>query len=289
MGNDKAGTYGANDFAYMFLINSPTIYESKHNATGGVSFVQGPKTGGYVMEIRIPWSTLGGAPAPGSFMGFDLHVNDDDGGGARDAKIAWQDASDNAWQWPSVLGTLQVAACNNPLPVKLLTFTGERNGSGNFLSWTTVFEVANDKFIIERSRDLSEWEVIGEVAGAGTWNSPVNYSYIDHAPYNGISYYRLRQVDMDGAISFSKVVAIKPDKYSIIIAPNPFENMLTIQSEIPEKVNIKIIDVLGRTLFYSEQEITNGKLTLQPDLVPGAYVLVIETETFTEQYTVIRH
>ncbi|MFN3404257.1 MAG: sugar-binding protein [Cytophagaceae bacterium] len=109
MGNDKAGPYVANnDFQWSFVWNISTPQT-------GLTFAQTTKENnlGYIMEIRIPWSTLGGAPATNALMGFDLHVNDNDSG-TRNAKIAWKDITDNAWQSTAVLGTLQIAGCTNP-------------------------------------------------------------------------------------------------------------------------------------------------------------------------------
>jgi gliding motility-associated-like protein len=119
MGNDKNTSYGANDFQYAFVWNSG-ITEYKHNATSGVTFGQASKAGGYIIEIKIPWTTLGGAPNNGDLIGFDVHVNDDDDGGGRDSKIAWNDAIDIAFNNPSGFGTVTAAACD-PCPTGVLS------------------------------------------------------------------------------------------------------------------------------------------------------------------------
>ena len=74
MGNSKGATYGANDFQYAFVRGTVTASASeyKHSPASmtGVTVSQGTKAGGYFMEISIPWTTLGGAPADGDFIGF---------------------------------------------------------------------------------------------------------------------------------------------------------------------------------------------------------------------------
>jgi hypothetical protein len=137
MGNDKSGSYVAqNDYQYSFVYGVSTVQP-------GITFAQTTKAGnvGYVMEIMIPWTTLNGAPSPGSFMGFDVHVEDNDSGN-RNGKKAWEDGSDNAWQSTSVLGTLQIAGCTNPLlaidPVVSATnefnfYPNPFNNSGNLI------------------------------------------------------------------------------------------------------------------------------------------------------------
>ena len=121
MGNDKSGSYVPNnDYQYSFVWNVST-------PQAGVTIAQTTKAGnsGYIMEISIPWATLNGAPAAGTFMGIDLQVEDNDSGN-RNGKKAWADKTDNAWQSTSVLGTLQITACANPyIPLALNKISGE--------------------------------------------------------------------------------------------------------------------------------------------------------------------
>jgi gliding motility-associated-like protein len=120
MGNTKTSTYGANDYQYGFVTGSSMPIEYYHSATTGVTFAQGAMAGGYTMEISIPWTTLGGAPADGDFIGFDIGVNDNDDGGARDSKISWTDSTDAAHNDPSAFGTLKISDCE-PCPTGILS------------------------------------------------------------------------------------------------------------------------------------------------------------------------
>jgi hypothetical protein len=110
MGNDKSGAYVVgSDYQYGFVYGVTT-------PQAGLTFSHTTKSGtsGYIYEIRIPWTTLGGAPGEDDFMGFDLHVEDNDNGN-RTGKKAWKDDTDNAWRSTSVLGTFQIASCDNPV------------------------------------------------------------------------------------------------------------------------------------------------------------------------------
>lgn len=283
MGNDKPGSYQGSDYQYSFAYNDATPQT-------GLTFAQGTKTGGYIFEIRIPWTTLGGAPSAGSFMGFDLHVDDDDGGGTRDAKKAWEDATDNAWQNPSVFGTLQVAGCSNPfLPVELLSFTGEVENGLVVLHWATATETNNAKFVIERSLAHSEsgWESIGEVAGVGNSVSVTSYRFPDHSPQNGMLYYRLRQVDIDGTFTYSNVIAIKITRQDVSVV-NPFEDILTIRTTINDEMNVSIHDVLGRLMYQESHKISNGSVSIAPSLSPGSYIITIQAGGFIEKQNIIK-
>lgn len=125
--NDKASTYGANDVQYTFGWNDGTVISP--NPTGrittGITYAMLAQTGGYIFEARIPWTTLKGTPTVGQKLGFDFHINDDDDGDGRDAKIAWNSSSDNAWQDPSLFGAVvlqDLIPC--PLPSGVGTIVG---------------------------------------------------------------------------------------------------------------------------------------------------------------------
>lgn len=125
--NDKATSYGANDVQYTFGWNDGTLIASNPSgrATTGISYAMVESSNGYIFEARIPWTTLKGTPAVGQKVGFDLHINDDDDGDERDAKLAWTSTSDDTWQNPSLLGTIvlqDVVPC--PLPTGTGTIAG---------------------------------------------------------------------------------------------------------------------------------------------------------------------
>jgi hypothetical protein len=106
-GNDKLNEYGDDDHFYGFVHDDETFYFGPGSATGA-TFAEGSKNNGYMIEVSIPWSTIGGIPEFGDFIGIEVMVNDDDNGGDRESKIAWTDDSDNSWNNPSLFGELQV-------------------------------------------------------------------------------------------------------------------------------------------------------------------------------------
>ena len=63
---------------------------------------------GYVVALALPWSALGVAavPPPGTFLGLDVHVNDDDDGGARDGKLAWYAERDESHRNAALFGVV---------------------------------------------------------------------------------------------------------------------------------------------------------------------------------------
>jgi hypothetical protein len=97
---------------------------------------------------------------------------------------------------------------DNPLPVELLTFIAVCDGEKVNANWSTTSETNNDYFTLERSSNAAEWDPLLNVSGAGNSNTLLNYSAEDNDPLDGISYYRLKQTDFDGAFTYSDAVTV---------------------------------------------------------------------------------
>jgi len=117
--NTKTTNYLTNDFHYGFYIEggSNIVVELAHNATTGVvsKYLTNSLNANYVVEVKIPWSTLGQSPvAADARLGFDAQIDDNDvaGGHARSAELQWHDNGDNDYHDPSHFGTARLA----PLP-----------------------------------------------------------------------------------------------------------------------------------------------------------------------------
>ncbi len=120
------------------------------------------------------------------------------------------------------------SSVNNPLPIQLLAFRAEVvEGEGVSLFWQTGSEEGNDYFILERSVDGRIFEEIGQIKGAGYSVDIVNYTFMDTYPLQGQNFYRLKQVDFNGAFEYSKTIAIQYSQglaLRWIIFPNPAAN-----------------------------------------------------------------
>jgi PQQ-dependent dehydrogenase (s-GDH family) len=103
--NNGGTSYGINDRQFIKEWNSSSLWE-KTNKTTGVLHAWANITGGYAMEMRIPWSNMAIInPSPGFTIGFDISCDDDDNGGARESQVIWAGDSNN-WQYPQNFGDL---------------------------------------------------------------------------------------------------------------------------------------------------------------------------------------
>ncbi|TDB64070.1 T9SS type A sorting domain-containing protein [Arundinibacter roseus] len=161
---------------------------------------------------------------------------------------------------------------NDPLPVKLVSFTGGAGPESVLLRWETAEEVSNAGFEIQQSANAKSWERIGFVKGNETTTERKAYSFEDVQPLNGINYYRLKQLDLDGKFALSKAIAIRFDgKNAFLIYPNPTENSLQIR--LPDMTSasfIRIKDMTGRTIKTFETGQRNLDIA---NLPAGTYLL----------------
>ena len=107
-----------------------------------------------------------------------------------------------------------------------------------------------------------------------------DYHVQDNKPYDGLSYYRLKQVDFDGQETYSDIVSIEFDYADIFsVFPNPAYNNqeLVIDSKmLVNDLRVKIIDHKG-VLIQNILPIS-GSISLQ-DIPPGSYLLSLYSDT----------
>lgn len=115
-----------------------------------------------------------------------------------------------------------------PLPVKIVSFTGSRNGNENILNWETTNEINAKLFVVQRSNDGQNFLDAG-IIPANNVNGMNHYSFTDNPVSGGIYLYRLKMMDIDGKFSFSSIIKLSVDSYSqLTIFPNPGTNVITL-------------------------------------------------------------
>jgi hypothetical protein len=141
---------------------------------------------------------------------------------------------------------------STPLPITLLDFTVTKQGDDAQLNWTTTMEENNKGFEIQRSTDNSSWNDIGFVPGAINSQIKKDYQYLDRDLPAGTYYYRLKQIDLDGHLQYSKVVQVTfSGNLSLELKqnrPNPLTSNTTIDIVIPKTCRVQLIlyDQMGR-------------------------------------------
>ena len=179
------------------VFNSVTVHEP---STGSLQFaiLGGPCGGPYT---RIQCQSTVNAPTTIAIDPANTQAN----------TCYWIMMDGNGGSWWTVDMTMQDAN-PTPLPVDLISFNADIKDDFNNLKWTTSSERNNDYFLLERSNDAENWELIHREKGSGNSSSIMNYKYKDYSRKDEINYYRLSQVDFDGAKETFRMLAVNNSK-----------------------------------------------------------------------------
>jgi hypothetical protein len=150
-----------------------------------------------------------------------------------------------------------------PLPIELLSFEGNYNGSIVELTWKTVSEKDNDYFTIERSSDGVVYQDVGRVKGAGNSTTLLSYKTVDSQPFQGVNYYRLKQTDFDGTFKYSTniSVAVVSMSKTLKVYPNPAASNIGVSFIAPSQGEgtIQIVDHIGKVVYNNQIVLKKGR------------------------------
>ncbi len=211
-----------------------------------------------------------GSGSPSTYTGTTTMID------PNDADIVWN-ATLNRWEVSfdvtSFSGFFAMAA-PAVLPIELVSFTGYTEGGSNHLKWTTQSEVNNKGFDIERSLNGRNFTLIGFVNADNNTKSRHEYQFIDANPLSSINYYRLKQLDFDGKISYSSVIALNNagNESTLIAYPNPVSNVVQLQGKVLESAKGFLMNNLGQT---HPIQISGNQFNIS-HLPQGIYYLSIE-------------
>ncbi len=182
--------------------------------------------------------------------------------------------------------------CSNAsLPVELTDFDAVDNARDCEieLSWTTETETNNDFFRIEKSLDGFNYQPIGTVNAVGNSVTPTTYSFVDRTP-SITNYYRLRQVDVDGAATVSSQLIVNSgcfeegiDNTILEVFPNPVTkeaNFKFYNTTLGDRqVTLDVLDILGQTVYTQNVQVIEGPnlISFHTDqLIPGTYLIQLK-------------
>ncbi len=169
----------------------------------------------------------------------------------------------------------------NSLPVKLIILSVYQSNNNALLTWQTASEIKSDYFGIERSIDNVDWTSIAKVQAQGNSNVQVSYGYKDDIKplmQQNVKtiYYKLKQVDIDGAAVYSNTITVnlKPGVNNITLYPLPLNNILTAISNNGEFVSeISLLDMSGKEILISNV----GQLDVS-NVAAGIYLAKVTTD-----------
>ncbi len=302
------GAPGTSSSSQRFVANWETTFTASCNGTlNSITFYSYCKgcnnTSGHNVTLRT------GATCPGTSTVSSLNFTLPNETGSGTYTVVWSNPKpqlssgtqywfdfDFSGNFAGTVGSAQGHAgnseCSTPgglnldldvtLPVELTKFEGRKRESNIQLNWQTASETNNQGFQIEHSLDNRTWSSIGFVAGQGTTYKEQDYTFMHKNPRQGINYYRLKQLDYDGAFEYSDVVSVQLADHSrqLAVYPNPVQSdqlNINLPEFETESVQLQLFDYAGR--LVQQQVLYVQEAVLQVgDLLPGIYLLHIQIE-----------
>ena len=176
--NNGGTSYGTYDRQFIQAFNSSVLWEQNNNTTG-VQHAWSSISGGFAIEMAVPWSNIGiSSPSAGLTIGFDIGNDDDDNGNARESQLMWSGDGDN-WQYPRYFGDLTLSSSTisggdtqaPSVPTNLSSSNVTQSSVD--LSWTastdnvgvTAYDVYNGSSIIAGLGNVTSTTLTGLTAG----------------------------------------------------------------------------------------------------------------------------
>lgn len=199
--------------------------------------------------------------------------------------------STDVFGWTSGSCTGCTLSNGNSLPIELLKFEAVYANGQVDINWVTVTETNNKHFIIERSSngvDFTPTQTIASNAPNGTSLQTLSYYTKDLQPLFGLSYYRLKQVDINGAYKIFPIVRVHVGNTSVVLVyPNPAAGEVSVEtSDDYNDATIDIINVIGKKISSLVLDGNKGKLNIN-DLDNGVYFLTVSNGVTTKQIKLI--
>jgi hypothetical protein len=164
---------------------------------------------------------------------------------------------------------------SGPLPLSLVSFSARVENGAVSVRWVTESEINLDYFTIQRSTDAREFMNVGTVKAVGNSTSRNNYSLIDLRPVLGKSYYRLKETDLDGKVTYFKLHALDYFAEQLVqFYPNPVTNgqlNLRASEDTSAGYMVTVFDLSGRQL----RQFTDSRpeLEMSLDVASGMYLV----------------
>ena len=247
----------------------------------------------------------------GVFMAFNWDYNDVINGSLVAPKMNYFNGS--SWEIPNINNffplspndkTLEVTNYVGPLssslfaisegtsalPVELTTFNTNCNEEGTTINWQTASEHHSASFDVEKSRDGNNWSLLESIQAAGNSTTLVDYTVVDSEKATDVVYYRLNQIDQDGASKIYGPISancFETTDFTATVFPNPTKDLFTLEisNNTAQNLSIQLIGTDGKVVYQTMQFLEAGTTILplsSEHLNEGIYTLQVNTENAME-------
>lgn len=171
------------------------------------------------------------------------------------------------------------------LPIELINFSVLCEKGNSTLKWSTSTEYNNERFVIEKSENGIDFEIIGNITGAGYSTVTLNYTFTDNDPVRGTSYYRLSQIDYDGTKNILGIRAFEwpcdSDFDGLLVYPNPSSENVNLAFSLGnnDAYTVELFNTAGQLVY----QLNEGSSDL-----PDATLVTIDTKDYSQGVYMVR-
>ncbi len=234
--------------------------------SGRITFANGRKirlSGGGCMQIALNGQIVPSGNGGGNSELIEINGQD------------WWQAADGTLT--GSVGGISLG-CGVALPVELVNFSIEYINDMAELSFSTASERDLDYFVIEVSRDGSYWQELGTIDAVGNATTTSDYTFVDKTPFNGTSYYRLKEVDINGVSMDVDVLVGHFNGIKYLLYPVPVNKSMFLEGAYLSESTVQVINSVGDLVDVS-MNLFGDKLSFDFSSVKnGIYYLVIENQ-----------
>src|SRR5665213_1208322 len=149
------------------------------------------------------------------------------------------------------------------LETNLSAFSASLKNDNIYINWKVNNPNSTNKYEVEMSNDGKEFNDLGQGVSTNTgMEITSNFLYSPDKNYIGNLYFRLKQTDITGKISYSEIrsVYINHNKQKFTLYPNPTVSGINIQfvKNFGSDYKIDLINIYGQLIFQKNYSINKA-------------------------------
>ena len=188
---------------------------------------------------------------------------------------------------PQLFEAWTLSSESSLLPVQLLLFNATCEDQQVVLNWQTASETNSLFFQVEKSTNGFDWVAVGQVDAQGNSSTTSSYQLIDPVKVRTVTYYRLRQVDSDGAEELFSVQSVQAcaenQNQVLVISDNTGNYQVSILLDQDEIIHADLVEMTGKKVRATRKldavKGDNVFIFNEQDLATGIYLLRLTGES----------
>lgn len=180
---------------------------------------------------------------------------------------------------------------SNPLPVLFDNVKAFTKNGGVQIEWSNLTERDLNKYVIERSANGRDFSAVTEVTPKINTNDRADYIEFDASPLQGVNFYRIKVLEINGKIIFSKTLRVETSitKQGFTLYPNPVTGgqlTLALTGIRQGQYSVRVVNGTGQNVFsktiVSQAAGITQTIQLPSAIKPGVYTILVNGDDYQQ-------